>query len=264
VGDRLAGKVALVTGGSTGIGEAIVHRFTAEGARVVFCARSEEQGREVESAVRANGGDAAFVRADVTDEDDVTALVAAAVDRHGRLDVVIANAGSGGAEAWPNESTQHWHDILHLNLDGTMFVCRAAWPHLVDAGGGSIVVVSSLSAVMGVGATQLERMGGFQPSASYQASKAGIEGLTVHMAGMGGQSGIRVNAVRPGRILTDKFKEWLGEDALFWSHYQEAQILKRHGHVDDVTNAVLFLASDEAGFITAEILDVDGGAITKV
>lgn len=262
--DRLAGKVALVTGGSTGIGEAIVHRFCAEGARVVFCARSEEQGREVESAVRANGGDATFVRADVTDEDDVAALVAATVERHARIDVVIANAGNGGGEQWPNESTRHWHDILHLNLDGTMFVCRAAWPHLVDAGGGSVVVVSSLSAVMGVGATQLERMGGMQPSASYQASKAGIEGLTIHMAGIGGQHGIRVNAVRPGRILTDKFKAWLGEDALFWAHYQEAQILKRHGHVDDVTNAVLFLASDEAGFITAEILDVDGGAITKV
>ena len=264
MGERLQGKVALVSGGSTGIGEAVVHRFAAEGARVVFCARSEEPGRAVEEAVRAAGGDATFVRADVTDEDDVAALVAATVARHGRIDVVIANAGNGGGQQWPNESTDHWHDILHLNLDGTMFVCRAAWPHLVAAGGGSVVVVSSLSAVMGVGATQLERMGGFQPSASYQASKAGIEGLTIHMAGIGGADDIRVNAVRPGRILTDKFRDWMGEDALFWSHYQEAQILKRHGHVDDVVNAALFLASDEAGFITAEILDVDGGAITKV
>ena len=159
--DRLNGKVALVTGGSTGIGEAVVHRFAAEGARVVFCARSEEQGRAVEDAVRAAGGDAVFVRADVTNEDDVAALIAATVERHGRIDVVIANAGNGGGEQWPNESTQHWHDILQLNLDGTMFVCRAAWPHLVDAGGGSVVVVSSLSEVGGaVAERRLPRAGG--------------------------------------------------------------------------------------------------------
>jgi NAD(P)-dependent dehydrogenase (short-subunit alcohol dehydrogenase family) len=261
---RLVGKVALVTGGTTGIGEAIVHRFVGEGARVVFCARGDELGAAVEAAARAAGGDATFVHADVTDEGEVDALVAATVARHGRLDVVVPNAGTGAGDAWPNEPTTTWQGIIDLNLNGTMFVCRAAWPHLVAAGGGSIVAVSSLSAVMGVGRDQLEKMGGFQPSASYQASKAALEGLTLHLAGRGGEYGIRVNAVRPGRILTDKFREWMGEDAVFWSHYRELQILKRHGHVDDIANAVLFLASDESSFITAEILDVDGGAIAKV
>jgi NAD(P)-dependent dehydrogenase (short-subunit alcohol dehydrogenase family) len=261
---RLENKVALVTGGSTGIGEGIVHRFTREGAHVVFCARSAEAGSAVETAVRGEGGDATFLPCDVTDEAAVEALVAATAERHGRLDVVVANAGTGGGDQWPDESTDAWQGIVDLNLNGMMFLCRAAWPHLVAAGGGSIVAVSSLSAVMGVGRDQLEKMGGFQRSASYQASKAAMEGLTIHLAGAGGADNIRVNAVRPGRILTDKFREWLGEDALFWSHYREAQMLKRHGHVDDIVNAALFLASDESSFITAEILDVDGGAITKV
>jgi meso-butanediol dehydrogenase/(S,S)-butanediol dehydrogenase/diacetyl reductase len=256
----LAGKVALVTGGTTGIGEAIVRRFVAEGAQVVFCARTEEAGRAVERDVPGS----TFVRCDVTDEADVDALVASTIERHGGLDVVVSNAGTGGGQPWPTETTDAWDGIVHLNLNGMMYLCRAAWPHLVARGGGSVVAITSLSAWMAIGKDQLERMGGFQPSASYQASKAAMEGLTVHLAGRGGEHGIRVNAVRPGRILTDKFREWLGEDGVFWSHYREAQILKRHGHVDDVANATLFLASDESSFITGTVLDVNGGAIVKL
>jgi NAD(P)-dependent dehydrogenase (short-subunit alcohol dehydrogenase family) len=92
----------------------------------------------------------------------------------------------------------------------------------------------------------MERMGGFQPSAAYQASKAGIEGLAKHLAGRGGEHGLRVNVVRPGRILTDKWEGVLGEDGLFWPHYQNIQLLKRHGRAEDVAAAVAFLASDEA------------------
>jgi NAD(P)-dependent dehydrogenase (short-subunit alcohol dehydrogenase family) len=260
IGERLTGKVALVTGGTTGIGEAIVRRFAAEGAQVVFCARTAEAGRAVERDVPG----ASFVRCDVTDERDVEALVAAAVERHGGLDVVVSNAGTGGGHPWPTESTEAWDGIVDLNLNGMMYLCRAAWPHLAARGGGSVVAITSLSAWMAIGKDQLERMGGFQPSASYQASKAAMEGLTVHLAGRGGEHGIRVNAVRPGRILTDKFREWLGEDGVFWSHYREVQILKRHGHVDDVANAALFFASDESSFVTGTVLDVNGGAIVKL
>jgi NAD(P)-dependent dehydrogenase (short-subunit alcohol dehydrogenase family) len=141
--------------------------------------------------------------------------------------------------------------------------CKAAWPHRV-ASAGNIVVVSSLSAWLGVGQHELDQMGGFQPCPSYQASKAGIEGLAKHLAGRGGEHGVRVNVVRPGRILTDKWEGVLGQDGLFWSHYEKVQLLKRHGRTQHVAAAVAFLASDEAAFITAAVLDVDGGAVVKL
>ena len=258
-GGRLAGKVALVTGGTTGIGEAIVRRFVAEGARVVLCARTEAAGLALERELAG----VRFVVCDVTDEAAVDALVAATVEQFGALDIVVSNAGTGGGGAWPDEPTAVWDGFVDLNLNGMMYVCRAAWPHLVASANASVVAITSLSAWMAVGRDQLAKMGG-QPSASYQASKAAMEGLTVHLAGRGGEHGIRVNAVRPGRILTGKFRQWLGEDGIFWSHYREAQLIKRHGHVDDVANAVLFLASDESSFITGTVLDVNGGAVVKL
>lgn len=260
---RLAGKVALVTGGNSGIGEAIVHRFAEEGARVVFGARRENEGRAVETAARDGGGDATFLPCDVTSSESVNAFVEGAVSRYGRLDIVVNNAGTSNAHQWPDEPDDAWDEILALNLTGPFRVSRAAWPHLIAAGAGAIVNIGSLSGVAGVGKHQMEQMG-FQPSASYQASKAGLDGLTVHLAGRGGEHGIRVNAVRPGRILTRQWEEFGGEDFLFWLFYRQIQMLDQHGRASDVANACLYLASDEARFVTAEILDVDGGAIGKV
>lgn len=266
---RLDSKVAIVTGGSTGIGESIVHRFAREGARVVLCARNEDAGSAVERAVRSDsiaksaGGDATFLQCDVTDETAVDALVQRTVDFYGRVDIVVANAGTGGGNLWPDEPTDVWDGFIKLNLNGMMYLCRAAWPHLIESGSGSAIAITSLSAWMGIGRDQLTKMGG-APSASYQASKAAMEGLVVHLAGRGGEHNVRVNAIRPGRILTDKFRAWLGDEGIFWNHYKEAQLLKRHGQSDDIANAALFLASDESSFITGTVLDVNGGAVVKL
>lgn len=206
---------------------------------------------------------ATFIAADITDEASVSRVIDAAVDRYGRLDVVVANAGGANIGPWPDEPVEQWRELIDINLHGTMLTCRTAWPHLVSTKG-NIVVISSLSAWTGVCAHEMERMGGFQPSAAYQASKAGIDGLAKHLAGRGGEHGLQVNVVRPGRILTDKWQGFLGEDGLFWSHYQDIQLLKRRGRVEDVAAAVAFLASDEAAFITAAVLDVAGGAVAKL
>jgi NAD(P)-dependent dehydrogenase (short-subunit alcohol dehydrogenase family) len=253
--ERFTDRVAVVTGASSGIGYAIAERLAAEGARVVACARHDPE--------QEMGAGITFVTADISDEASVTALMDTAVDRYGRVDVVVANAGIANIGPWPDEPFDQWREILGVNLNGTMLTCKAAWPHLV-ASTGNIVVVSSLSAWMGVGQHELEQMGGFQPCPSYQASKAGIEGLAKHLAGRGGEHGVRVNVVRPGRILTDKWEGILGGDGLFWSHYEKIQLLKRHGRTQDVAAAVAFLASDEAAFITAAVLDVDGGAVVKL
>ncbi len=253
--ERFADRVAVVTGASSGIGQAVAERLAAEGASVLACARHEPE--------QEMGAGITFVTADISDEASVAALMDTAVDRYGRIDVVVANAGIANIGPWPDEPFEQWREILDVNLNGTMLTCKAAWPQLVSSAG-NIVVVSSLSAWMGVGKHELEQMGGFQPCPSYQASKAGIEGLAKHLAGRGGEHGVRVNVVRPGRILTDKWEDVLGQDGLFWSHYEKVQLLKRHGRTQDVAAAVAFLASDEAAFITAVVLDVDGGAVVKI
>jgi meso-butanediol dehydrogenase/(S,S)-butanediol dehydrogenase/diacetyl reductase len=260
---RLAGKRVILTGGTTGIGEATVHRCVAEGAKVAFCARSEEQGAAV-----AKASSASFYACDVTDAEQVARFVDGAAAELGGLDLVVANAGGAmGISAWPNESPEEWQRTVDLNLNGTMFTCQSAWPHLQQSGSASVIIVSSLSAVMAIGQSQLEKMGGMQPPPSYQASKAAVDGLMIHLAGRGGNDGIRVNSIRPGRILTEKLLGYFGGDtdaAVFWGHYKELQIIKRHGHVDDIANAVVFLGSDESSFITGQILNVDGGAIAHL
>jgi 3-oxoacyl-[acyl-carrier protein] reductase len=259
---RLHNKVALITGGNSGIGEATARSFTKEGAKVAILARREAEGHAVQEAIRAEGGEVTFIPCDVTDRAAVEASVAETVAVYGGLDVLINNAGGGAREMFPEESDETWERILRVNLTACFLTCRAAWPHLIKAGRGSIVNVSSLAAVSGVSDAVLERYPSL-PSASYIAAKAGLEGFTRYIASLGGRFNIRVNCVRPGQILTRRLTTAAGEH-VFARHFEVWQLIKGPGYAEDVANAMLFLASDEARFITAEMVNIDGGAAAKL
>jgi 3-oxoacyl-[acyl-carrier protein] reductase len=259
---RLQNKVAIITGGNSGIGEATARRFTQEGAKVVILARREAEGRAVQDAIRAQGGDITFFPCDVTDRAAVEAAIAQTVSTYGGLDVLINNAGGGAREMFPAESDETWGRVLRVNLTACFLTCRAAWPHLLKSGSGAIVNVSSLAAVSGASAAVLERFPTL-PSASYYAAKAGLEGFTRYLASLGGPHHLRVNCVRPGQILTRRLTTGAGEH-VFARHFEVWQLLKGPGYAEDVANAMLFLASEEARFITAEIMNIDGGAAAKL
>jgi NAD(P)-dependent dehydrogenase (short-subunit alcohol dehydrogenase family) len=261
---RLNGKVALVTGGTNGIGKEIVRCFSTEGALVFFCGRDAEAGQSVVDEMAMEGMTVSFSQCDVTNVNAIKYWVKRTTEKTGRIDIVVANAGGARLKPWPSEETDVFDSIIQLNLNGVLYVCRAAWPELVESGSGAIVIIGSLSAWMAVGHDQHERMDHVQPSPSYQASKAAVEGLAVHLAGRGGEHNIRVNVIRPGRILTERYEKLLGSDGLWWPHYKKIQLLKRHGRSEDVANAAVFLASEESSFITGTMLDVNGGAVAKL
>jgi 3-oxoacyl-[acyl-carrier protein] reductase len=259
---RLHNKVAMITGGNSGIGEATARRFIQEGAKVTILARRETEGHAVQEAIRAEGGDLTFLPCDVTDRAAVEAAVAQTVSIYGGLHVLINNAGGGAREMFPAESDETWDRVLRVNLTACFLMCRAAWPHLIKAGSAAIVNVSSLAAVSGVSDAVLERYPAL-PSASYIAAKAGLEGFTRYIASLGGRHNIRANCVRPGQILTRRLTTAAGEH-VFARHFEMWQLLKGPGYAEDVANAMLFLASDEARFITAEMVNIDGGAAAKL
>jgi 3-oxoacyl-[acyl-carrier protein] reductase len=259
---RLHGKVALITGGNSGIGEATARRFTQEGAKVAILGRREAEGCAVEKAIRASGGEIIFFPCDVTDRAAVEGAVAKTISLFGALHVLINNAGGGAREMFPDESDETWERVLRVNLTACFFTCRAAWPHLIKTGNAAVVNVSSLSAVSGVSSAVLEKFPTL-PSASYTVAKAGLEGFTRYTASLGGRLNIRVNCVRPGQILTKRLTTAANEH-VFARHFEIWQLLDRPGYAEDVANAMLFLASDEARFITGEIINVDGGAAAKL
>jgi 2-deoxy-D-gluconate 3-dehydrogenase len=259
---RLNGKVAMITGGNSGIGEATARLFTREGAKATIVARREAEGRAVEKALRDERREATFISCDVTSRAAVEAAVSQTVSLYGALDILINNAGGGAREMFPDESDETWDRVLRVNLTAAFLTSRAAWPHLVKSGRGAIVNVSSLAAVSGASPAVLERFPTL-PSSSYYAAKAGLEGFTRYIASVGAPHNIRVNCVRPGQALTKRLTTAAGEH-VFARHFEIWQLIQGPGYAEDVANAMLFLASDESRFITAEIINVDGGAAAKL
>lgn len=259
---KLNGEVAIVTGGNSGIGEATVRRFAREGAKVAIMARREREGEAVRDSVNADGGEAIFVQCDVADRARVDAAVQTVMDTWERVDVLFNNAGGGGPGNFPDEADDVWNRVITVNLTGTFYMSRAVWGHMAAGGGGRIVNMSSVAAQRGFSKKMYDLVGR-GPSASYYAAKAGVDALTRYMAGMGGQHNIRVNGVRPGQIITPAVDTGGGRHSLE-AMFDFIQILDGKGYPEDVANTVMFLVSDEARFLTGEIINVDGGMPGKL
>lgn len=265
--NRLEGKVAIITGGNSGIGEGTGKLFAQEGAKVILMARREEQGRAVEAAIRDDGGEATFITCDVTDESSVDSAVAEAAGTYGAIHILFNNAGGGGRGHFPDEPTEEFNRVINVNLNGTFYVSRAVWPHIVSAGGGAVVNMSSLAAQRGASPKMYDEFG--STSSSYWAAKAGVDALTRYMAGVGGRNNIRVNGIRPGQIMTPgatrgTINDPDGGHHAFEKLFDLMQILPGPGYPVDVANLVLFLVSDESRFITGEIINIDGGVAAKL
>ena len=265
--NRLDGKVALITGGNSGIGEGTAQLFAQEGAKVILMARREQEGVAVEASIKSTGGDAKFIECDVSDENAVNAAVIEAVRTFGTINILFNNAGHGASGNFPDESAEDFQRVINVNLNGTFYMSRAVWPHLIEAGGGAVVNMSSLAAQRGASPRMVDEFG--STSSSYWAAKAGVDALTRYMAGVGGRSGIRVNGVRPGQIMTPQatrgtIKDPDGGHHAFEKMFDLMQITPGPGYPEDVANLVLFLVSNESRFITGEIINVDGGVAAKL
>ena len=250
---RFAGKVVLVTGGTSGIGKAAAYAFAREGAKVVFCGRREELGKANEAEARAFGGDATFVRADVSVEDDVKRLIDTCVQLHGRLDIAFNNAGVESQPAPIGElSLEAWNRVMTINATGVFLSMRHELPRMLEAGGGVIVNNASVSAHVG-----------FATIAAYNASKHAVLSLTKVGALEYADRNIRVNSISPGCVDTPMIERALKAWNVTVPQVVADYPIKRMVQPEEIARAVMFLSSDEASCITGTDLDVTGGWLIK-
>ena len=244
---RLEGKVAIVTGGANGMGAEECRIFAREGANVVIADILEEEGRKVEAEIAEAGGDAVFVRLDVTSEAAWEAAVETAVARYGRLDVLVNNAGIGMGNTPNNLRVEDWDALMNINAKGVFLGMKYAIPEMQKAGGGSIVNISSISGIVGQKAVHM----------GYNASKGAVRLVTKSAAVQYAQDGIRVNSVHPG--LMPPMLTSAANTPGVRSEMLAGVPMGRTGRREEVGYAALFLASDEASYITGAELVVDGG-----
>lgn len=239
---RLENKVAIITGGAGGIGLAAVKRFLEEGAKVAIVDYDKQQGEKIEAEL---GGNVAFFAVDVSKLADVKEMVEQVVDRFGKIDILINNAGITRDATLVKMSEEDFEKVIQINLNGVYYCTQAVAPHMIAQGSGKIISTSSVSGVYGnFGQT------------NYAATKAAIIGMTKTWAKELGRKGINVNAVAPGFTATPMVEK-MPEKVL--QQMEGITSLQRLGKPEDIANAYLFLASDEASYITGHVLQVDGG-----
>ena len=248
---RLAGKVALVTGGTRGIGEAIVRTFAAEGASVAFCGRRRADGERLAAEVAAAGHTAAYLERDVSREEDADAVVRETVARYGRLDILVNNAGVTASGPVEHMDVTTWRHVMEHNVTSMFMVSRAAIPAMRSSGGGSIINLGSTYGVVGAAG-----------NAAYGVSKAAAINFSKHLALELAPDRIRVNALCPGATRTPMNSAWAESQP----DPDEAQRVLAGKHPigristpDEQARAALFLASDDSSYVTGSTLMVDGG-----
>lgn len=247
---RLSGKVAIVTGASAGIGLACAKRYAAEGAKVVLADINEERGRAAVDSITAEGGTATFVSCDVGDKAQVNALVDAAVNAYGRLDVMVANAGIVHACDFLDLEEEDFDRVLRVNLKGVFLCGQAAARQMVKQGeGGAIVNMSSVNAVMAI------------PTITpYVVAKGGVNQLTKTMALSLADKGIRVNAIGPGSIMTEVLQA-VNSDAAARNKIMSRTPMGRIGEPDEIASIAVFLATADSSYVTGQCIYADGGRL---
>ncbi len=248
---RLEGKVALITGGAHGMGAAESKLFAREGAKVAIADIREEDGRKIEAEIAESGGEAIFVSLDVSQEAQWQSAVAQVVNQFGKLDILVNNAGISGSGERDHSSTEAWDRLMNINAKGVFLGMKYAIPRMGMVGGGSIVNISSISGFVGQEAVH----------PGYNASKGAVRLVTKAAAVQHAKEGIRVNSVHPGMMPPMLTSFQRGDSAR--ENLVSAVPMGREGTPEEVANAVLFLASDEASYITGTELIVDGGFTAK-
>ena len=250
----LKDKVAIITGAAAGIGKSIAARFAAEGCRIVIADISDAKGEKAAADIFKAGGDAFFIRCDVTDSRQVQAIAGAAAAKYGKIDILVNNAGGVAGDAKIEETTDEaWNRVIAVNLTGQFLMCRAVIPYMRKNKYGKIINLSSMGAIHPPA-----------PIVHYHAAKGGVLGLTTNLALEFAKENITVNAILPGPIksefFTEMFKDNSEAEANAFFKMLDAKVpMGRMGKPDEIAGVALFLASDMSSFVTGQAINVGGG-----
>jgi NAD(P)-dependent dehydrogenase (short-subunit alcohol dehydrogenase family) len=254
---RFQNKIAIVTGGGTGIGRATALRLSQEGAKVVIANRSEQNAQETLQQIQKCGGEGIFVKTNVGSSADIQRLIQSTIEHYGGIDIIVHSAAIESLHDVVSLPEQEWHETIEVNLTSAYLLGKYGIPHMIQRGGGAIVQVASVHAHATI-----------EKHAAYAASKGGLLALTKNMAIDYAKYGIRVNAVLPGATATSMLQRWAEMEGNPHANpredWKDAQPLGRIGEPQEVANLICFLASEEASFMIGSGIVIDGGMLARL